>query len=344
MYFEELKDMVYMSNTTGKRTDYVQAGGGNTSAKFKDGYMAIKASGYFLKEMTDSLGFVVVNGAEMKQYHESSHDSECDCNKEAMELALKSIIQINGEKDARPSVEVGFHSVLGKYVLHLHPVYVNILMCSKGGVEKAISIVQAAGMSCIALPYSMPGYNLTKLIIEALNDYSKTHTIIPQVVFLKNHGVVTHADTAREAIDIMDNINNSIIAELELPVFPTPVIEKDGDRYKSANTWMKKVLSEGDIATKLRSSPVYPDQLVYTANELSLNSGNSKIVIVGGEILYNTNEKEAIALEETMAALVYIYNCIQDKGMQLELLSQADCADILGWDSEAYRKNLMSAQ
>ena len=342
MYLEGIKDLVYMSYTEGSRVDYVQAGGGNTSVKFEDGYMAIKASGTLLKQMTDNYGYVVVNTEEMKQYHESEHDPLCDCNKEAMELALASIIQINGEKKARPSVEVGFHSILGKYVLHLHPVYANVLMCSKGGVEKASTIVQAAGIPCTAVPYTMPGYKLTKLILEVLHDYYKKYNTIPKVVFLKNHGVVTHADTAKEAIELMDRVNNAIISKLELPVFPTPGIEKDQDRYRSANGWMKKVLSNGDIATQLRNSPVYPDQLVYTANELSIGGGNSKIVINDGEVFYNTDEKEAIALEETMTALVYLYYCIQDRGMELELLTKTECADILGWDSEKYRKSLIS--
>lgn len=344
MYFEALKELISMSKTAGSRVDYVQAGGGNTSVKFEDGYMAIKASGYLLKQMSENTGYVVVNGTKMRQYHEMDHEPSCDCNKEAMELALASIKQINGEIAARPSVEVGFHSILGKYVLHLHPVYVNILMCSKGGVEKAIKIAKAAGISSVAIPYTMPGYPLTKLILAAYNSYYETHSAAPQALFLKNHGVVTHADTAEEAIKNMDSINNAMIAELGLPAFPTTSVEKVGSGYKSSNTWMKKSLSEGNIAALLRNSPVYPDQLVYTANELSIGGGNSKIVVADGDILYNSGEKEAIALDETMTALVYVYHCIQELGMELELLSEADCANILGWDSEKYRKSLMAGQ
>ena len=344
MYSKELKALIGMSNTAGSRVDYVQAGGGNTSVKFEDGYMAIKASGSLLKQMNESFGYVVVNGTEMRRYHEIAHDPLSDCNKEAMELALSSVIQINGEKKARPSVEVGFHSILGKYVLHLHPVYANILLCSKGGTEKAMDIAHSAGISCIAVPYAMPGYNLTKLILGAMTDYKRMYSSVPKVIFLKNHGVVTHGDTAEEAVSLMDAINGAIITELDLPPFPSPAVEKEGDRYKSANDWMKRVLSESDLGFQLRSSPVYPDQLVYTANELGFDTGNSKIVITHGDIFYNAGEKEAEALEETMTALVYIYSCIRDRGLELELLSPADCADVLGWDSEKYRKSLIAGR
>lgn len=342
MYMEDLKALVYMSNTAGKRVDYVQAGGGNTSVKFQDGYMAIKASGYLLKEMNESLGFVAVNGLEMKRYHESAHSPSTDCNKEAMELAMASIRQINGEKAARPSVEVGFHSVLDKFVLHLHPVYVNVLMCSKGGVEKALDITKAAGIPCVAVPYTMPGYKLTKLILEAVEAHKAAHGSSPQVVFLKNHGIVTHAPTAQEALDLMDKVNESIISALRLPPFPAPAIKKKDNAYQSANIWMKNALTESDIATQLRTRPIYPDQLVYTASELSIGDHTGKISVVDGEILYNTGEKESTALEETMTALVYLYRCLQEKGLELELLSESDCADILGWDSEKYRKSLIA--
>ena len=55
MFFEEnaklLGDFVKMSQLAGSRSDYVQGGGGNTSVKLKNGQMAIKASGYCLKDI-----------------------------------------------------------------------------------------------------------------------------------------------------------------------------------------------------------------------------------------------------------------------------------------------------
>lgn len=345
MYQKDLQELVSMSNTSGNRVDYVQAGGGNTSVKFEDGYMAIKASGYLLKEMTGSVGFVVVNGAEMNEYHHADHDASADLNKESMEIAMRSIKQVNGEKPARPSVEVGFHSVLKKFVLHLHPVYVNVLMCAKGGVEKALSITDKAGLAAVAVPYTMPGYDLTKLILSAVDNYKNKNGSEPQIVLLKNHGVLTHADTAQEALDLMDKVNNAIIDALGLPSFPELSVLPAGDGFKSGCQWMKDVLSGSDIAKDVRYSPIYPDQLVYTANELSVDgSGSGKIAIVDGEILYNVGGKEARALEETMVALVYVYNCIKEKGFEFETLNEEQCGKILGWDSEKYRKSLMAGE
>ena len=56
MFENEKKMMQRISNYCGERVDYVQGGGGNTSVKFDEKLMAIKASGYTLKETTVDKG------------------------------------------------------------------------------------------------------------------------------------------------------------------------------------------------------------------------------------------------------------------------------------------------
>ena len=51
----ELQNFVRLSRALGKRADYVQGGGGNTSVKLKGGLMAIKASGYCLGDIAMDL-------------------------------------------------------------------------------------------------------------------------------------------------------------------------------------------------------------------------------------------------------------------------------------------------
>ena len=46
-----LENFRRVSSTVGARADYVQGGGGNTSVKLDGGLMAIKASGYCLKDI-----------------------------------------------------------------------------------------------------------------------------------------------------------------------------------------------------------------------------------------------------------------------------------------------------
>lgn len=338
-----LKELVRMSVSSGSRVDYVQAGGGNTSCKFPDGTMAIKASGYLLKDMTEQVGFVVVDAVKMRRYHEEEHPDTPDCNKESMQLAIDSIHSINGEKAARPSVEVGFHSVLQKFVLHLHPVYVNVLMCAQDGLQKALDLMADTGLACIGIPYTMPGYGLTKLIMAACQAYEESHGVKPQVIFLENHGVVTTADTADETMALMDRVNETLKRKLGLPEFPQPAIRAVGDRrYASACAYLNQTM-QGPVGEACRYAPIYPDQLVYTSNELTIDgSGKGKIALVDGTVYYTAGEKEAHALEETMLAVVYVYDCIARLGLAYQELTSEQCAQILGWDSEKYRKSLMT--
>ena len=59
MYTEQLKELVLISRSAGSRSDYVQGGGGNTSVKLDDNLMAVKASGFMLKDISQNEGFVV---------------------------------------------------------------------------------------------------------------------------------------------------------------------------------------------------------------------------------------------------------------------------------------------
>ena len=57
----KLAEYASMSNTAGKRSDYVQGGGGNTSVKFDDTLMAIKASGFRLDQITPDNAYAVLD-------------------------------------------------------------------------------------------------------------------------------------------------------------------------------------------------------------------------------------------------------------------------------------------
>ena len=50
-----------ISKDVGKNPVFVHGGGGNTSAKLDDRYMAVKASGYRLDQVTEWDGYVIVD-------------------------------------------------------------------------------------------------------------------------------------------------------------------------------------------------------------------------------------------------------------------------------------------
>ncbi|MBT7121374.1 MAG: class II aldolase, partial [Clostridia bacterium] len=141
MYEIEKKEMVRISNYCGDRVDYVQGGGGNTSVKFDDKLMAIKASGYTLKEATQDKGYVTVNYRNIKKYYnEVDPGADTDFEKESLLLNMDSIVLLDGMENKRPSVEVGLHSFLNRCVIHTHSVYANMLCCAAEGQNIAKEI------------------------------------------------------------------------------------------------------------------------------------------------------------------------------------------------------------
>ena len=57
---ERLENFSRVSQSVGARADYVQGGGGNTSVKLENGLMAIKASGFCLKDITPEKAYAVL--------------------------------------------------------------------------------------------------------------------------------------------------------------------------------------------------------------------------------------------------------------------------------------------
>mgnify|MGYP001599014144 FL=1 len=114
-----------ISKAFANNIEYSQGGGANISAKDKD-IMIIKASGFTLSDMISKKGFIATNYKQISQmYLQEELFSEDYSRKKIKE----SIISINS--NLKPSIEVGFHSFLSKYVIHLHPLYLNAILCLK---------------------------------------------------------------------------------------------------------------------------------------------------------------------------------------------------------------------
>jgi len=175
-----LKELAKMSAAAGARMDYVQGGGGNTSVKLGNGLMAIKASGFRLRQVTAEEGFAVV-------------ETE----------TLRDVTAEQGYKPFRPSVEASFHAMLGTFVLHTHPVYANLVLCSVGGLDRLPEIMD--GISYITVPYINPGAELA----SAIRERKRPDT---QAVFMVNHGLVVTADSADECLRLQEEINSRCAA------------------------------------------------------------------------------------------------------------------------------------
>jgi rhamnose utilization protein RhaD (predicted bifunctional aldolase and dehydrogenase) len=96
MYKEILEQFEYISKSAGSPVDYTQGGGGNTSVKLDDTLMAVKASGFKLKQITPAEGYVVVNYKKIKDYYENVDlNSDTDFEKESAEFVKKNIVEFD---------------------------------------------------------------------------------------------------------------------------------------------------------------------------------------------------------------------------------------------------------
>lgn len=111
----------------GGRNDYVQGGGGNTSVKLDGGLMAIKASGFSLKDIEPDRAYAVLDYEALRRFYFGSKPADFDdVEKVGSAQAKENTNTIEGLAVLRPSVEAGFHSILDTYVAHSHSVYANL--------------------------------------------------------------------------------------------------------------------------------------------------------------------------------------------------------------------------
>lgn len=231
----DIKDLIAISNQIGKNIAYIQGGGGNTSVKIDQKHMAIKASGFFLKTMTESAGYSIVNYSAINTYLDN-----CDLDEDGFTKKIKSFML---KTNNRPSIETGFHAILDKYVIHTHSVYVNILTCSNEGEAIANSLFP----NSIWINYSTPGRALTLAIKNSTNSKKK-----PAIIFLQNHGIIIHSNIAETANKIHCHVNKSIMNYFN--ILPAVFSENEnGINFKFIKNHM-----------------LFPDQVVYTLAEKNL--------------------------------------------------------------------------
>lgn len=340
MYSEAKKQMVDISSYAGRRKDYVQGGGGNTSVKFDERLMGIKASGYTLEEVTQDRGYVTVDYGQIRTYYNNVDvNVQKDYESESLGVNLESVVLLEDMENKRPSVEVGFHSFLKKCVIHTHSVYANILCCALEG-EKIAQEILGGDVGFIFIPYIDPGFRLTLAIKQATAEFMAKHGVLPEAIFMKNHGLIVHSDESDAAIALHEKINNLIKAHFDLDDFPVIAIAEQQEGYQSKTDFMHKFILEFSAdEAYFDALKLYPDQLVYIGDKM----GN-QIRINNGQIIYSTGQKEAQTIEETLVAIAYIVDAIKKSGLTLAQMGEKDISFINSWESEKYRSSLVGKE
>jgi len=339
---QTIKDLIDISTYSGNRVDYTQGGGGNTSVKdYGSGLMLIKASGYKLKDITENSAFVAVDLGKIKGYYESVDLSvDKDYEKESAEIAKESIVTLPDIKTLRPSVEVGFHAILKKYVIHTHSVYANILTCALEGEEIAKKIFNGKDFGFVFMPYINPGFSLTLAMKDAIEEYSKKNGRFPEVIFMKNHGLVVTGDMIDRVKAVNTEVNETICEYFGIKDdFKAVSLSEENGAFVSKTPVVKEFMKNHELSLDLlNAKPLYPDQLVYL-NNLLINTPE-KMQVSGGKVTYNTDLGQATTLEETLSAYLFVLLAVEKGNLTLSKMSEKEVNFINNWEAEKYRRSV----
>jgi len=295
-----LKDLIKISNATGRDVALVQAGGGNTSVKTADGkYMYIKASGTALKDMNMKNGWRRLRLDVVLPIIEDKSIARLDTQVRETEVKNRLLLACQPPRlptrvgaagddkissEARPSLEAHFHALLDRYVVHLHPEAVLAYACAKNGREKLQKLFKDEKLPPLWVPYVGLGYMLARKIKKTAADYEKHYGRAPAIIFLQNHGLAVAANSASAALRLVRrvvkvcnsklkqlragkirHINDRTIADTKLCI-RTAFSEATG-RHTSISYFCNETIAafwnQKDAQKMLSSGVLTPDELLY---------------------------------------------------------------------------------
>jgi len=229
------QDYVLVCNEIGKDGELVKHRGGNLSYKHWDKIV------------------ITSSGSKLEEVKLFKNLSVCQVVKKEVKLLIGK----------RPSMELPFHLKLEKTVIHTHPYYLNLLLCSQQGPTILENLFKEFNYTYIS--YVCPG----KKLEVAVDSCSKE-----SIIFLENHGLITNSTT--------------MIGTKALTIAVSKVC-KDwflSQEKKSANTASKGYL--------------YPDAVIYETEASSNESMIKDILSVGltPKFLSNSDVEEIRLSEE----------------------------------------------
>jgi ribulose-5-phosphate 4-epimerase/fuculose-1-phosphate aldolase len=336
---ERLGDFTHLSQSVGARYDYVQGGGGNTSVKLDGTRMAVKASGFRLCDVTERNAYAVMDYAALRAFYQGHEPTEFeDAEKAGSERAKAATLEIEGLPQLRPSVEAGFHSVLSRFVIHSHSVYANLACCAMEMRQILASALKDAPFVWGIVPYIDPGARLSFAIRDELARVKQVTGSEPSVLFMQNHGLIVHAETAEDCLRLHDEANARITAYFGLNT--DAFLKMDLPGYIA-----ERIRARRFESVFLMEAPLYPDQMVFFIGTLEFGSedaaqGKARLDLTTGRLSFAVGEAQARVITETLACVLFIQEQIANKNFTLSTMGEQAKRFIANWESEKYRKSL----
>lgn len=284
---DPIDQLAALSQYYGRDPEHVLAGGGNTSVKIGD-RLHVKGSGTSLAEIGRA-GFVEMERNSIEALLETFDPKEAESDREERFKQAVLSARIHPELGQRPSVECALHNVLpGKFVLHTHPTWINMVTCATNGQSIAAELFDD---DVLWIPYTTAGFVLAAVFRTLLDDYrARTGNDTPYAVLMGNHGFIVSGDTPeilRERTDMLLDKVRGRVGTLPETAFGLRTPRDDASKVALVRTiapMLRALLANNDalkIVTFDDSSPIdalvegaegeqaamggalIPDQIVY---------------------------------------------------------------------------------
>lgn len=354
----ELIDFVEISKYAGERFDLVQAGGGNSSVKFDNGEMIIKASGFLLSDISQHNGYSKVNTKKIANIVKNDAVKDERDKRKREELTSTLVKEATIDKNNRPSIETLLHSFLYKYTLHTHPIVVNMIVIQKNYKEILETIFKDEKIAFV--DYQTPGIELALALDNELNKFDE----IPNIIFLQNHGLIVSShdkkDIKRLTEFVLQKIENHLNINMSrykltnnITYLLNSIEKKLNITYLSEDIYLSNQLKQNKEL--FLYTPSCPDSLVYCGVSCceiynlsdieSLHKYKEKYFELPKVITYKNNIffiaqniRKAKEMEEVMKFHIMVLE--QNQKSDKNFLELDELAYLSNWEAEKYRRGV----
>ena len=225
---DDIGVMVYSSRLLGSESDLVLHGGGNTSVKTEEvdhtgkkiSVLRVKGSGSDLSAMKRS----DFTGLRLQDLL-AAKDLKAMDDLQMEGYLKKSMID---PEEASPSVETFLHAFVPfKYVNHSHADSI----LSLANTELTDAELKKILGNMVVIPYISPGFGLAKAIADRADKIKHSDGVV-----LRNHGLVTFSDSAKESyekhIRIVTSAENHLAGIITSPIFTRKFDSEEIDETK----------------------------------------------------------------------------------------------------------------
>ncbi len=354
-----IDELTRMSRFAGERFDLVQAGGGNASVKTQAGLMIITASGFSLGDVAPGCGLAEVHYELLIEMLDEFMLSKHPDRKDFERFAVSALERVAVSGSLRSSIETFMHSVLGKCVLHTHPLTATAVASRDGWRE----VLGATFPDAVLVEYHTPGIELAHAVIREIKKRGVDAAGEHLVVFLENHGLIVSGSDISDVIETTDYVATALESASGITTerfritnaVSGYVNEVSGTQYVCGEAADAGLLRIAAAHPELLYEPPFrPDTVVYNGfmplNIESLDDYDvlkayldkygepPRTVIYRGRIFFVATNMRAVRDMESI--LKFHLLVLAGKGQKMKPLREDEIMYLGGWEAEKHRRDI----